>query len=307
MNVHRVSLAALAAVFLVSPPAEADVFGTGANQFTIPFVAISGSVNPADTSPSGGYGIVDYDYRMGVYQITNAQWDAFVAEDQGGVPLGTSTWVGSDIPVNRRSWFQAAHFVNWLNTSTGRQAAYQFDSQGDFVPWDPADAWGGTNLYRHQDAFYFLPSEDEWVKAAYFNGTALQSWATPDDSPPVAGTDSNYGQSTPHDGPWAVGSGTGELNGTYDMMGNVFEWLESPYSDSSYGADSARGLRGGSFGSPLSYLAVSDRDHFRLPGWDLHTIGFRVASVIPEPGSAAMLLAGAVAMLLWRRRRGTGP
>lgn len=122
MSVRRVSLAALAAVFLTLPPAWGDVFGTGANQFTIPFVPISGGTNPTDTSPSGGYGVVDYDYRMGVYQITNAQWDAFVTEGRGGSPLGSSTYWGDDVPVNRRSWFQAAHFVNWLNTSTGRQA-----------------------------------------------------------------------------------------------------------------------------------------------------------------------------------------
>ena len=29
------------------------------------------------------------------------------------------------------------------------------------------------------------------------------------------------------------------------MMGNNWEWMESPYSDPSYGAGSSRGLRGG--------------------------------------------------------------
>jgi len=31
-------------------------------------------------------------------------------------------------------------------------------------------------------------------------------------------------------GPWDVGSGSQELNGTYDMMGNVQEWMESPWT-----------------------------------------------------------------------------
>ena len=44
-----------------------------------------------------------------------------------------------------------------------------------------------------------------------------------------------------------MGSGSQELNGTYDMMGNAWEWLESPNSDTNYGAGAARGLRGGSF------------------------------------------------------------
>jgi hypothetical protein len=35
--------------------------------------------------------------------------------------------------------------------------------------WSSAQAWqvGGQNLYRHKDAYYFLPSEDEWYKAAF--------------------------------------------------------------------------------------------------------------------------------------------
>ena len=40
------------------------------------------------------------------------------------------------------------------------------------------DAAGGTNLYRHKDAMYYMPTEDEWVKAGYWNGTSLQTYAT---------------------------------------------------------------------------------------------------------------------------------
>jgi len=47
-------------------------FGTGAYQFTIDFVPISGATNPAS-----GYGIVNNDYRMGTFEITNDQWDKF--------------------------------------------------------------------------------------------------------------------------------------------------------------------------------------------------------------------------------------
>jgi formylglycine-generating enzyme required for sulfatase activity len=37
--------------------------------------------------------------------------------------------------------------------------------------WSSEQAWtaGGTNLYRNKDASYFLPSENEWYKAAYYN------------------------------------------------------------------------------------------------------------------------------------------
>ena len=61
-------------VWFVANIASADIFGTGANQFTIDFVNISG-----DTNPASGYGIVNNDYRMGTYEITNDQWDKFKA------------------------------------------------------------------------------------------------------------------------------------------------------------------------------------------------------------------------------------
>lgn len=310
MSMQRVGILALVVVFLAQPPVWADVFGTGPNQFTIDFAPISGGTNPTDTNPSGGYGIVNYDYRIGVYEITNDQWDKFVAEGRGGNPLGSSYYNGAGIPVNRRSWFQAAHFVNWLNTSTGHQAAYQFDGQGNFVPWAAVDAWDGTNLYRHENAFYFLPSEDEWVKAGYFNGTVLQNYATkPNDTlqqgDGTSGTGWNYYDNGVHatspPGPWLVGSGSEELSGTYDLMGNVWEMIESPWNDPNYGASSSRVLRGGAFGDPAHNVLSSGGGidpTLVNPYW-----GFRVASAVPEPASVTLLFAGIVGLLPWRRRR----
>ena len=70
---------------------------------------------------------------------------------------------------------EAARFVNWLNTSQGYQVAYSFTMSGpndNLTLWSSAQAWqlGGENLFRHKDAHYFLPSEDEWYKAAYYDG-----------------------------------------------------------------------------------------------------------------------------------------
>ena len=68
--------------------ASADTFGTGANQFTIDFVTISGDTNPASGIPAGSGFIftgVSNDYRMGVHEITNDQWNKFKASL--GVPV----------------------------------------------------------------------------------------------------------------------------------------------------------------------------------------------------------------------------
>ena len=96
-----------------------------------------------------------------------------------------------------------------------------------------------------------------------------------------------------------MGSGSEELNGTYDMMGNVWEWMESPYNDSGYGASSSRGIRGGAFYS-ISLLS-SYRDTY-APTGEHYFVGFRVASV-PEPGSISLLVCGLAAGLIWFRRK----
>jgi len=301
--------------------ASADDFGTGGNAFTIEFVPISSATNPA-----AGYGIVTNDYRMGVHEITNDQWDKFKASlgvpvtgdplnAYDEVPSAAAPWNNPSTSTTELSWYEAAQMVNWLNTSTGHHAAYKFTgTQGTsdytFATWDAADAAGETNLYRHKDAFYYLPTEDEWVKAAYWNGTNIQSLATKageslTQGDGTSGTGWNYlisgvGYATTPYGPWDVGSGSEELNDTFDMMGNLFEWMENPWSDPNYGAGSFRVQRGGSFWRDGNTLMSSYR-RTGLPGDESFEIGFRVAS-IPEPCSLGLLALGALALI--KRRRG---
>ncbi len=40
-------------------------------------VNISGDTNPTDLSPANGHGIVNNDYRIGTYEVTNDQWNKF--------------------------------------------------------------------------------------------------------------------------------------------------------------------------------------------------------------------------------------
>ena len=148
-------------VALISVPAtHADTFGNGANTFEIEFVSIGSPNNPDDTtgtpSPAGK---VEYAYRMGKYEISQEMIGK--ATDSGMTNVTAGAWSGTQ-PAANVSWYEAAAFVNWLNTSEGHQAAYDLTWTGSSWSmglWSSADAWqkGGENLFRHKDAYYFLP------------------------------------------------------------------------------------------------------------------------------------------------------
>ena len=283
----RTSILVMAIILSVANIASADTFDAGgANEFTIDFVNISGDASSANRTNIGAYkpaGFTDptNDYRMGTYEITNDQWDKFV--NSYGTVTGSPSnaydesafHTGTDVPTNFLSWYEAAQFVNYLNTSTDHTAAYKFtgtQGTGDYTyaMWESGDAgYDSTNPYRNSNAFYFLPTEDEWVKAAYWNGTSLQTHATKageslTQGDGTSGTGWNYwdnidGFATDPAGPWDVGSGSEELNGTFDMMGNVWEWMEGPYISGDFMPGC---IRGGSYSYPYSgYLTSFNRSH----------------------------------------------
>ena len=152
-----------------------------------------------------------------------------------------------------------------------------------------------------RNAKYFIPSENEWYKAAYYNpssGTystyATQSNIAPSNSLVLVPNDANYyngGYTDPTNYLTPVGyfSTSPSYYGTFDHSGDVLQWNEAIISGS------FRGLRGGSwYDSYSSYLASSSRDN-DYPTNEYYLIGFRVASV-PEPGSLTLLLACAVGL-----------
>lgn len=295
--------------------AYADSFGSGANEFTIDFVDIGDPNNPDDTTgepdPAGK---VEYAYRMGKFEISRDMITKANNEGGLGITMDSMGFVTGgardDMPATGVSWFEAATFVNWLNTSQGHQEAYNFDGGGNFQLWTSSEAWqkGGENLFRHKDAFYFLPSMDEWYKAAYFDAssTTYFDYPTGSDTAPTAvasGTDPNtavYDQSFSQ-GPADITLAGGlSPYGTMGQGGNVFEWEETEFDLTNDSSSSARGIRGGDWSNFSFDLLTSDRG-FDFPAVGDFNVGFRVAS-IPEPGTMLLGALAAGGLLVCRRQ-----
>ena len=252
----------------------------------IEFVPIGNPGNPADTvimvsDGTTGYGAVDYDFQIGKYEITNGQWDQFVS--LAGTPSGNqynsydqSTFhLGSQISTTGVSWYEAAQFCNYLTSGDKSKGAYLFSGTNS----NPADFLGvdRTAAITTYGTIYVTPTEDEWYKAAYYNGNGYNIFANSANYyPSDQGWNYNPDTYTP---PWDVGSGAQELNGTYDMMGNVWEWAEAT-QDQFGNWDSL--IRGGSYQS-RDYNLSSSRRFPYIPTAELNDIGFRIVSIVPEP------------------------
>ena len=174
---------------------------TPGSGFPMEFVDVLDAGNAEDTLNSGmfpGIGAVDYAYRIGKYEVTNAQYAAFLnavaatdtnnlynanmgSDVRGGITRsgasGSYTYVVKaamgDKPVIYVSWYDAVRFCNWLHNgrptgvqdgSTTEGGAYTLTGATSIGAGD--DTIHGANG-RNTGAKYHLPSYSEWYKAAY--------------------------------------------------------------------------------------------------------------------------------------------
>jgi formylglycine-generating enzyme len=309
----------LVLVFVASPMVgvvRADMFGTGTNALTIDFVTVGNAGNsndraldtvddtpgdPTDDSYSSPYGGVAYTFRMAVTELSQTMIDKATASGMSHVTAGA--FIGNK-PAGCMGWYEAAAFVNWLNESTGHHAAYNLSwSLGpgwSMTLWDASDRAStgvdsGTNPFRHKDARYFLPSEDEWYKAAFHqnNGVTSDYWdyATSSNVVPTSvtsGTAPGTAVIKPASGPADVNLAGGlSPYGTMGQDGNVLEWMESTDNGNNDNAGANRVQRGGfwNVGGPMAWAQLRSCDRMNAtPGENTapSEFGFRVAAV-PEP------------------------
>ena len=297
---------------------RADTFGSGANSFQIDFVTIGNPGNPGDPRR----GSVPVTFRIGKYEISE---DVVAIANTLGVLNISSDSRGPNKPATSISWNEAARFVNWLNVSSGYAAAYKFatqpgepgyDANANIELWQPADAgYNPSNVYRNTRSQFFLPSMDEWYKAAYYDPSKdiYYDHATSSSQRPASttgGADAGtivydliylYPGGGPADIDFAGGLST---YGTMAQAGNVDEWLETAYDSNNNEVNEYRHIHGGNWYSGIYQIRKTD-DRGGAPYSEAYFMGFRVASnVIPEP-SALVLAASSLGctFLAWKRKR----
>jgi hypothetical protein len=128
-------------------------FGSGANQFTMDFVEIGNPGNAADTTGRPNpVGSVAYTYNLGKYEVSRDMITKANSAGSLGITMYDLTGYGGNgvnRPATGISWYEAAKYVNWLNTSTGGTAAYKFVG-GTLTLWSSTDAgYNANNLFRN--------------------------------------------------------------------------------------------------------------------------------------------------------------
>jgi len=172
------------------------------------FVSVNNENNFSDNRYSIALGGVEYKYLIQKYPVTNSEYCAFlnsVAEKDpyhlydtlmnsdrtGGIIRHTiegryrysaKTNMG-DKPVNFVSWLSAARMANWLHNKVSHPSTTETESGAYSIN-------GSRNFYKiekNPNSLYYISSENEWYKAAFYKGVSGGYWnyATQSDVPPI--------------------------------------------------------------------------------------------------------------------------
>jgi formylglycine-generating enzyme required for sulfatase activity len=302
------SIAVLVGVALRLPVTPAAHAQAPVPAVTFDWATVGDPGNACDPNgPGRCFGAVGYTYRIARHEVTNAQYAALLNAKAASDPLGLyntdmATWSGitrggspgsytygvvpgrENVPVVNVSYFDALRFANWLHNGQGggdtETGAYTLLG-GTPTPSNPMVA-------RNPGAKFFLPTDEEWYKAAYYDaqlgvyydypaGTDAQILCS---APTVVPNTANCGGAG--GGLTAVGGYPNSASpyGTFDQGGNASEW-----TDGDAGILENRTIRGGSSGYSADRLrgAILEYDD---PWFEWGGMGFRVASLEEGAGGS---------------------
>lgn len=332
---HRLATPALVGLIL------AALGSSNARAGTIEWVTVG---DPGNASNSG-YGTVNETFQIMKFEFTNQQYTDFLnsvaqsdpyglyntnmytepGHNRGGITRsGESgsyiyTVNPSDMgnkPVNWVSWWDAARVANWLmNGATS-------SSSTETGAYTLGGATSGSAPAVNPGATFFIPTEAQWYKAAYYKGGSTNAgywqYATQSNDQPgqvtadgqgngSAGSIGNYANYN-NQADWnsqngnvtSVGTNGGpSAYGAFDMSGNIYEW-----NDGTGGVGKTPGIRGGGWSTNHNDLSLGNAAVPQTSN-ENNLNGFRLATV-PEPSTYAMALAGMAGggFAMWRRRAG---
>jgi formylglycine-generating enzyme len=307
----------LAIIVAISTPLAAQAI-------TIDLVTVGNPNNAGEVVAGQGiFGRVTTTYRIGKTEVTNSQYVDFLnakaATDtlglynaamgafntrggiiQSGSPgsftyavkspavdINGNNYTYGDKPVNFVSYYDVLRFANWMTNGQGAAASTETGAYTLLGGTDiPSNA---STIARTAGAAWFLPTEDEWYKAAYYNAATTSyfdyptsSDSTPNNNLPSAdtGNSANFLDAATTTGDLdyvmtSVGAYTQSDSpyGTLDQGGGVAEWNEVPATAGN------RIRRGGAWSTTAAALSSSTRQTMSA-GLENDSTGFRLATSI---------------------------
>ena len=231
-------------------------------------------------------------FAVGVYEVTLAEFGRFVretghspgetcvtqetdgTEERSGRSWRHPGFNQTDVhPVTCVDWNDAKEYVLWLSQGTGKYYRLLSESEWEYV------ARGGTTTSRHW-------GDESSAACGFTNVTDRSTW---DEFPELilAGYEylDGYAQTAP------VGSFSANKFGLYDVLGNVWEWVEDCWHESYAGAPGdgrawtdggdcgRRVVRGGSWVNSTWDVRSAFRQRVATQSRNA-TVGFRVARTL---------------------------
>lgn len=264
----------------------------------IEFVTIG---NKGNKAASNGKGAVAYTYQISKFEITNTEYCEFlnsVASTSDTYelfsPLMQEHFFGGIIrsynagkyiyeckpnyentPIIGVTWMSAIRYCNWLHyNSDNISAKVSIDKYRKMTEGDERHGAYNTTIvpqHRNAEARYWLPNEDEWLKAAYFNGLSWNEQLFSNGSNCYTAT--GWAYPYPHIKP--VGKNVSpSYYGTYDQQGNAAEWIENSRQDN----EKWKLALGGSLIRPSSFAAFNDSEG-DFPTKSITTFGMRICRI----------------------------